>query len=142
MNNKGRISLIELTTIIVICIEALFLICGGFDWLNIHVSTGNDANYLNTCESVAKVNSLNGMQCPVNGCSNSNGKCIHYFNGTYTGYFDSVSNTIIGTKPSGYNSSKNPKIDDKSFSGDVGTMVIKVIVKDETLSYEWVGVKS
>ncbi len=142
MNNKGRVSLIELIAIIIIVLEVLFFVASGMGWLNFHVSSGSDSGYLNTCESVTKINSLNGTQCPVNDCSNSSGECEHYFNGSYIGYFDSVSNTIVGSKTKGYNLSKDPEIDGKSYQGDVGKMIIKVIVKDGSISYEWTGGKS
>jgi hypothetical protein len=142
MNNKGRVSLIELVAIIIIAIEVLFLIGSGLGWIDFHVSSGNDSGYLNTCESEAKINSLNGTQCPVNDCPNSSGDCEHYINGSYIGYFDSVTNTIVGEKPKGYNSSKNPEVDGKTYAGKAGTMVIEVIVKDGSITYEWTGGKS
>ena len=55
---KRRMTLIELLALILIVCEIAFLCIKGYDWMNIHVCRGNDANYVNTCESVAKVNSL------------------------------------------------------------------------------------
>ena len=59
---KRRMTLIDLLALILIVCEIVFLCIEGYDWMNIHVRRGNDANYVNTCESVAKVNRLNGIQ--------------------------------------------------------------------------------
>ena len=75
---KRRMTLIELLALILIVCEIAFLCIEGYDWMNIHVRRGNDANYVNTCESVAKVNSLNGIHCPVDDCSNANEDCVHH----------------------------------------------------------------
>ena len=41
-------------------------------WTSDKVNSGNDAFTLNTCESVTKVNSLDGYDCPVNDCAKVN----------------------------------------------------------------------
>lgn len=70
--------------------------------MNIHVRRGNDANYVNTCESVAKVNRLNGIHCSVDGCLNANEDCVHHHSNGYIDYFDSVSNSIVAHKTKGW----------------------------------------
>lgn len=48
---KRRMTLIDLLALILIVCEIVFLCIEGYDWMNIHVRRGNDANYVNTCES-------------------------------------------------------------------------------------------
>lgn len=137
-NNKGKISLLELIVLIVIAIEVIYYICSSYGWLDLHMSLGNDALYVNTAESVAKVNSLDGVDCPVNECEKGTQNCTHYTSVGYVGYFDSESNTIVGTKPKGYNSNANPKVDGTEYTGSVGTMVIRVTCKDGVITLDWV----
>ncbi len=138
LNNRGSISLFELLIILVIVFELIFLLTDGFGWYNKKFSTGSDALYLNTCESVAKVNSLDGTICPVNGCGNSDGTCIHHNSRGYVGYFDSVSNTVVASKVRGYNLGDNPSIDGKQYNGEKGTLILRVMVYDGTIYYDWV----
>lgn len=138
MNNKGKINYFELGVILLISIELLWYLGISFGWLDNRTSLGNDALYANTALSIAKVNSLNGIQCPVNECEKGNQNCSHYSSEGYIGYFDSETNTIIGYKPKGYNSSDNPKIDNKEFVGKRGTMVIRITCKDGKIILDWV----
>lgn len=103
-----------------------------------HVSAGNDGLYANTALSVAKVNSLNGIQCPVNECEKANEICTHYTSQGYIGYFDGESNTIVGYKPKGYNSSSELEIDGQEYTGAVGTMVIRVTCNEGDIKLDWV----
>ncbi len=139
MNNKGRMSLIEIIALLCIGVEVVFLVGSAYGWLDIHMSSGNDGGYVNTCESVAKVNSLNGVNCPVNNCGNSDGSCVHHTSQGYIGYFDSVSNTIVASKPKGYNSSANPSVNGKSYVGEVGKMVLEVRVNNGNIDIWWTG---
>lgn len=141
MNNKGRVSLIEIIAILCIVCEVVFLVGSGYGWLDFHMSSGNDGGYVNTCESVAKVNSLNGVNCPVNNCGNSDGSCVHHTAQGYIGYFDSVSNTIVATRPKGYNSSANPSVNGKHYTGEVGKMVLEVRVNNGKIDIWWTGGK-
>lgn len=141
LNNKGSISLFELIIILVIVFEIIILIFNGFNWYDDKVSMGSDSLYLNTCESLAKVNSLDGSICPVKGCGNSDGTCIHHNSNGYVGYFDSVSNTIIANRPSGYNLTDNPTINGKKYSGLKGSLVLRVLVYNGTIYYDWVDGK-
>lgn len=138
INKKGSITPLALILIIIISIEAIYLGYKGYKWMSNNMSDGNDALYVNTAESEAKVNSLNGVDCPVHNCGNSSGDCIHHTSIGYVGYFDSVTNTIIATKPKGYNSQTNPKIDGKEYIGNVETMVIRVTVNNNMITLDWV----
>ena len=135
---KGSISLLELIVLIIIAIEAIFFVTYSFNWYDSKFSSGNDSLYLNTCESVAKVNSLNGVDCPVNDCVDPSGKCVHYTTSGYIGYFDSETNKIVGNKPSGYNSSDNPSIDGKGYTGKKGSMVNRVRCFSGNIYLDWV----
>jgi hypothetical protein len=137
-NTSGRISLLELIVILVLVVEGIYLLGKGLNWYSTRYNTGNDGLYVNTCESVAKVNSLNGTICPVNNCGNGTHSCVHYTSQGYIGYFDSVSNTIVGTKPKGYNSTSNPKVGTKEYTGEVGTMVLRVTVDNGNVVLDWV----
>lgn len=138
MNHKGKVTLLELVCIIVIILCGLYFIANSYGWLDSHMSTGNDALYANTALSVAKVNSLNGVDCPVNDCSDPSGECIHYTSMGYVGYFDGDSNTIVGKKMKGYNSNPNPVIDDKSYVGNTATMVLRITCKNGDITLDWV----
>lgn len=137
LNQKGSISLLELLILSIIFVEVLILLANGLGWFNRHVSTGNDALTLNTCESVAKVNSLDGYECPVNDCTKGE-LCTHKVGNYYVGYYDNLNNTIVGEKVSGYNSNDNPTINGKTYSGGIGTMIIKVTCQNGNITYDWV----
>ncbi len=137
LNNKGGISYLELFILLVILLELLIIIGNCFGWFEGHIASGNDAFTLNTCESVAKVNSLNGFDCPVNECAKGS-LCTHKVGNYYVGYYDNVKNTIVGEKVIGYNSVENPSINGKKYSGNVGTMIIKVTCYNGEITYDWV----
>lgn len=130
MDNKGKTTYLELIIIILIIVELLWYIANSFGWLNNKVSTGNDGLYENTALSVAKTNSLNGIQCPVNECEKGSVNCTHYTSQGYIGYFDSVSNTIVGVKPKGYNSS--------SANGTIGQYVLRITCNEGDIKLDWV----
>ena len=138
MNKKGEINLLELIIILLICIELFLLARSALGWTSDKVNSGNDALTLNTCESVTKVNSLDGYDCPVNDCAKGE-LCSHKVGNYYVGYYDNVSNTIVGNKVAGYNSDLKPVINGKSFTGNPNTMIIKVTCGNGTITYEWVS---
>lgn len=138
LNNKGKVSLLELLLIILILIELIWYIANSYGWLDNHMSLGNDGLYANTALSVAKVNSLNGVECPVNECEKGNEICSHYTSQGYIGYFDGETNTIVGIKPKGYNSSSDLEIDGQSYTGEVATMVIRVTCNNGDIKLDWV----
>lgn len=136
-NKKGSINVLELVILIVVGIELILILCNGFDWLGNNVNKGSDAFTLNTCESVTKVNSSNGVDCPVNNCVKGD-LCTHKVGDYYIGYYDNVKNTIVGYKVSGYNYEDNPVIDGRVFNGNANTMIIKVTCGNGNITYEWV----
>lgn len=140
LNKKGSINLLELVILIVLGIELILILFNGFGLLGNKVNKGSDAFTLNTCESVTKVNSSNGMDCPVNDCTKGE-LCTHKAGDYYVGYYDNVKNTIVGYKVSGYNYEDNPVIDDRVFNGNANTMIIKVTCGNGNISYEWVNGK-
>lgn len=135
-NTKGSVSVLEIIVIPLLIVEVLYLLWTGFSWYHRHVASGNDNLKLNTCESVAKVNSLNGMQCPVNGCDGTH--CTHHITGGYIGFYDNVSNTIVGEKTQGYNESEKEVIGKEEYFGEVNSLVIEVKVINGELKYRWV----
>ena len=136
-NKKGSINVLELVILMVLGIELILILSNAFGWLGNKVSKGSDAFTLNTCESVTKVNSSNGIDCPVNDCAKGS-LCTHKVGDYYVGYFDDVKNTIVGYKVSGYNYEDNPVINGKVFKGLSNTMIIKVSCGNGNITYEWV----
>ena len=132
LNKKGNINLLELVILIVVGIELILILCNGFGWLGNKVNKGSDVFTLNTCESVTKVNSSNGFDCPVNDCAKGD-LCTHKVGDYYVGYFE-----IVGYKVSGYNYEDNPVIDGRAFNGNVNTMIIRVTCGNGDIKYEWV----
>lgn len=101
---------------------------------------GDDALMVNTADSVARINSNNGMNCVVNNCEgNKDGVvCTHLLSQGYVGYFDHGSNTIVGIKPYGYNEYTEMKADGVTYYGAVNSMVIQVIAKEGKMALSWV----
>lgn len=133
---KGGSSLLVviLTTAIFIMI-AIYLLLGG-NWMKIRMNHGNDGLMANTADSIARVNSNNGMNCVVDGCG-STGYCPHYSTIGYIGYFDNIGNIIVGEKPKGYNEYERMEIGDKVFYGEPGTMVIRVVAREGEVTLSW-----
>lgn len=135
--NKGRISLLELAVIIVLIIEAAYLAMNGFGWTAYRATKGDDRLLVNTADSTARVNSLNGMNCPVSDCPHGD-SCTHKRGEYYVGYFESVSHHIVGFAPKGYNQNNEMHIGDEVFYGAPGTMVIEIRCKEGTVELRWV----
>lgn len=135
--NKGRISFIEIIVIIALVLEAIYLLAGGFNWSWDKWSNGDDKLYVNTAESTANANSLNGIHCPVSDCGSSD-VCEHFNGEYYVGYFNSVTHKIDGYPMKGYNQNKTMTIDDKTYYGDVGTMIIQIKCKEGSVILDWV----
>ena len=136
-SNKGRISLIELLALGFLIPVFLFLCFKGVEWYYDAMTNGDDRMYVNTAESIATVNSLNGIQCPVDGCGNSP-YCPHRYGDHYVGYYDNISHKIVGTKMKGYNQAKIMRVGNKKYSGEVGTMIIEVTCGDSEIELNWV----
>lgn len=136
MDKKGRVSFIELIVIIVLLLEGSYLLAKSFGWLGDKASGGDDRFLENTAESVARVNSLNGLSCPVDSCPG--GECAHRQGAYYVGYFDDVSHKITAYPKTGYNQNESMRIGSKKYNGEPGTMVIQIRCKDGTVELDWV----
>ena len=136
IDNKGSASLFEVILITAIIImTAIYFFLGG-NWMKIRMNHGNDSLAANTADSVARINSNNGLNCVVDGCGSS-GHCPHWSSLGYIGYFDNIGNKIVGEKPKGYNEYSTMEIGRNQFHGDPGTMVIKVIAKEGEIVVSW-----
>ena len=135
--NKGRVSTIELVAIVFLSVAAIFLGFKGLNWYYDSLTNGNDSLMANTAESVARVNSLNGLQCPVGDCPHGD-KCTHLKGSYYVGYFDSVGNKIVANPTEGYNQAETMKIGKNKYYGEIGTMVIEIKCKEGTVELNWV----
>ncbi|NCB32313.1 MAG: hypothetical protein EOM64_00280 [Erysipelotrichia bacterium] len=140
-NRSGSVSLLELILIIGISIESVFLIFVFGRYLVRQQAKGDDALMVNTADSIARVNSNNGLNCVVNDCA-SQGVCTHHQDDGYTGYFDNKTNTIAGILPYGYNEYTVMEADGQEYYGAVNTMVIKVTAEEGVIQVSWVPGKA
>ena len=136
LNKDGSASLLEVILIAAIAVMALIYFLMGGNWMKERLNHGNDSLAVNTADSVARINSNNGMNCVVDGCG-STGHCPHWSSLGYIGYFDHISNKIIGEKTKGYNEYSTMEIGRQQYHGDPGTMVIKVIARDGAIVLSW-----
>ena len=132
----GYTNLFELILIVAIIIMAAVYFLWGGNWMKQRMNHGNDSLAANTADSVARINSNNGLNCVVDGCG-STGHCPHWTSTGYIGYFDNVSNKIVGEKPKGYNEYSTMEIGKQQYHGDPGTMVIKVLAKEGQIVLSW-----
>ena len=136
-STTGAVSRREaLLTVLIVCMLLFF----GYEFMNYlkgQQQKGDDALRATTAESVAKVNSNDGAGCPVRGCGNSSGSCVHYVAGEYIGYYDDVSNTIVARKPFGYNEYGTMKINGEVWHGKPKTMVIRVVTGNNDVKLNW-----
>jgi len=81
---------------------------------------------------------MSASGCVVNDCSG--GQCAHARTGIHVGYFNPTGNTIVATKPSGYNEGKSMTIDGTTYYGNRKTMVLEVTGDDTTneVTIRWV----
>ena len=137
---SGKISVLEMILILFIALMTSFIVYKGFAWLAAMTAHGNDSLLVNTAVSEAKVNSSNGINCVVEDCpSNTGGVCTHWTGLNETvGYMDKVTKHIVGDKPAGYNEYSEMNIDDQTFYGDPGTMVIQVTAGNGKVTASWV----
>ena len=133
---KGYTNLLELILIIAIVVMAAIYVFWGGSWMKYRMNHGNDSLAANTAESVARVNSNNGMNCVVDGCG-STGHCPHWSSQGYIGYFDNIGNKIVGDRPKGYNEYQTMEIGRQQYHGEPGTMVIRVLAKDGEMILSW-----
>ena len=135
-SREGRMSALEMVLIVVLCLEGAFLAWCGYRWYQVRLAHGNDSLRVNTALSVARINSSNGDDCPVDG--NADKSCAHWNGSGYVGYFDGVANKIVGDKPAGYNQSSSMDIDGQTYTGNPGTMVIQVETGNGEIHLSWV----
>lgn len=141
MNTKlnktdGYTNLLEFVLIAAILIMAAVYFFLGGSWMKYRMNHGNDGLAANTAESIARINSNNGANCPVDSCGSS-GHCPHWTNEGYIGYFDNIGNIIVGSRPKGYNEYSTMEVGDRKFHGEPGTMVIKVTAKEGEIVVSW-----
>ena len=136
-DRRGRISLIELIVIIFLVVEGFYLVTKGFGWYADKATTGDDSFLVNTADSTARVNSLNGMCCPVSDCGSS-ADCVHLKGEYYVGYFDETTHHIVAYPPIVYNQNQEMHIGDQVYYGDPGTMVIEIRCRNGEVKLDWV----
>jgi hypothetical protein len=132
-----KLNRLEFFLILAILIMLSFI---AYIFLSFHareVARGNDALTENTAESVAKVNSNNGADCPVDSCPGGN--CIHKVGNQYVGYYDSVGNKILSYPTKGYNSGDTMTIGEKTYKGRPGSMVLRVKTGDHKIQMDWIS---
>ncbi|MBR3203298.1 MAG: hypothetical protein IKF60_06905 [Solobacterium sp.] len=136
LTKEGSANLLEVILITaIILMAAVYFFLGG-NWMKLRMDHGNDSLAANTADSVARVNSNNGLNCVVDGCGSS-GHCPHWSSLGYIGYFDNIGNKIVGEKPKGYNEYSTMEIGRQQYHGEPGTMVIKVIAKEGEIVVSW-----
>ena len=136
-NNRGRISIIELFALGFLIPALLFLGFKGVEWYYGTMKNGNDGLYVNTAQSLAIINSLNGAQCPVDGCGHAV-FCTHRKGDRFVGYYEPVSHKIVANPMKGYNQAKIMHVGEKKYSGDEGTMIIEVVCGNGEVELNWV----
>lgn len=135
-SRAGGVSPIELVLIIGIVLMLAVIGVIIYQYHALQVAHGNDTLAVNTAESVAKTNSLNGISCPVNDCPG--GDCPHHFLNRYVGYYDYTSHKIVARPTGTYNQSKNPEALDKTYKGEAQTMLLRVVTENGTIKIDWI----
>ncbi len=138
LHKKGKISNLELALILFITACLVFIGIKGLGWYYKSGAVENDQMLVNTAESAARIDSSNGFDCPVRSCKKGVYCTHHYGVDGYIGYFDHETNSIVGTKPAGYNESSKMKADGKIYKGEPGTMVIQVVCHEGQIDISWV----
>ena len=136
LTKEGSANLLEVILITAIVVMAAVYFFLGGNWMKLRMDHGNDSLAANTADSVARVNSNNGLNCVVDGCGSS-GHCPHWSSLGYIGYFDNIGNKIVGEKPKGYNEYSTMEIGRQQYHGEPGTMVIKVLAKEGEIVVSW-----
>ncbi len=127
----------ELIMILFILACVGFFAILGVRWYAVRMQHGDDKLTLNTAISVSKINSSDGQSCPVDGCGG--GDCAHrQSDGSYIGYFDNISNKVVGEKVYGYNEYTTMRVGEHRYTGGRGTKIIRVKTKDGSMKLSWV----
>ena len=69
LEEKGSVNVVELVLISAIIVMSLAYFFLGGMWMKLRMNHGNDSLAANTADSVARINSNNGLNCVVDGCS-------------------------------------------------------------------------
>lgn len=133
-SNQGlsRIELICITGIIFI---SLFFACSVLNWYHVSQLKAEDKIMANTAKRVAEMNTV-GNPCPVHNCDGET-RCTHKTEEGYVGYFDRPTNAIYGERKKGYNQYREIKLSGKTYTGEAGTLVIKVVCTDGEIRLSW-----
>ena len=137
--NIQGLSRIETVSIVgIACFALLLVVALGLYMLSL-VQQGNDANTLNTAESVAAVEAAGG--CLVPGCS-GDGAADHrehlQSDGTNVAYYAKGANTLVADPPAGYNEGDTLVLDGEEQHVERNTMIIRVTEKDGQVKCAWV----
>ena len=84
LTKEGSANLLEVILITAIVVMAAVYFFLGGNWMKLRMDHGNDSLAANTADSVARVNSNNGLNCVVDGCGSS-GHCPHWSSLGYIG---------------------------------------------------------
>ena len=134
-SSKG-FSRIELICIVGISAVLLFFAYSALNWYHVSQLEAEDKIIANTALHTAEMNTV-GSLCPVNSCDGQT-SCTHKTEEGYVGYFDYVSNTIYGERKKGYNQYREIKLSGKTYTGEAGSLVIKVVCTDGDIRLFWV----
>ena len=134
-SSKG-FSRIELICIVGISAVLLFFACSALNWYHISQRKAEDKIIANTALHTAEMNTV-GSPCPVNSCDGETA-CTHKTEEGYVGYFDHPTNAIYGERKKGYNQYREITLSGKTYTGEVGTLVIKVVCRDGDIRLSWV----
>lgn len=136
VSSRRGLSTTEVFCLGCLCAIAVVGVILGLGWYRRQVRIGDDNRMVTTALKDAKSETLD-KSCVVKGC-NGGGDCTHKSGGVDTGYFDPVTNAIIGEKPVGYNEHHTMNIDDQSYEAPEGTMVIRVEYDGTDYTLTWV----
>lgn len=137
MYEKNKLSRFEVLLIIAIVLMSAFFVVLALEYPKQATAHRDDALMANTALSVARVNSNHGTGCVVNDCKGGN--CPHRHGKSTIGYLDTMTNTIVGGRPKGYNEERRIRLDGKVYHGKTGTLVIEAKADESgNVSLSWV----
>ena len=134
-SSKG-LSRIEIICIVGISVILLFFTYSVVNWYHVSQLRAEDKIMANTAKRVAEMNTV-GSPCPVDNCDGGE-MCTHKAEEGYVGYFDHPTNAIYGERKKGYNQYREITLSGKTYTGEVGTLVIKVVCRDGDIRLSWV----
>lgn len=120
------------------CIGAALLVALGAYLLEL-MHEGNDANTLNTATSIASSQAHNACLVPhCTGQSDSSHVSHLDSQGRAVAYYDKTTNSLVATKPSGYNESSHLTIDGMQTIVQASTFTIVAIQESGDITCSWV----